>query len=292
METLQVGRATITWLQGGVNFLDGGAMFGVVPKALWSKKYPHNDCNLLELRTDPLLLQIDGRNILVDTGMGHDKLTAKQIRNYGVLEDSFLEASLAKLQMVPEDIDLIIMTHLHYDHASGLTKKEHNTFIPTFPDIPIYTSQIEWDEMQAPNMRSKNTYWKMNWEAIQHQVQTFSDYIEIVKGLKLIHTGGHSDGHCILIFEDEDDCFIHMADLMPTHAHQNKLWVLAYDDYPMTSIYEKEKWMAYGYERGAWFTFYHDAYYRALKFDQLGNKVDDIKRKRHVYEKKIEDLQL
>src|SRR5690625_4450083 len=172
METLQVGRATITWLQGGVNFLDGGAMFGVVPKALWSKKYPHNDCNLVELRTDPLLLQIDGRNILVDTGMGHDKLTAKQIRNYGVLEDSFLEASLAKLQMVPEDIDLIIITHLHYDHARGLTKKEHNTFIPTFPDIPIYTSQIEWDEMQATNMRSKNTYWKMNWEAIQHQVQT------------------------------------------------------------------------------------------------------------------------
>src|SRR5699024_5868474 len=92
METLQVGRATITWLQGGVNFLDGGAMFGIVPKALWSKKYPHNDCNLVELRTDPLLLQIDGKNILVDTGMGHDKLTAKQIRNYGVLEDSFLEA--------------------------------------------------------------------------------------------------------------------------------------------------------------------------------------------------------
>jgi len=292
METLQVGRAKITWLQGGVNFLDGGAMFGVVPKALWSKKYPHNDRNLVELRTDPLLLQIDGKNILVDTGMGHDKLTAKQIRNYGVLEESFIEASLAKLNMVPEDIDLIIMTHLHYDHASGLTKKEQNTFIPAFPDIPIYTSQVEWDEMQAPNMRSKNTYWKMNWEAIQHQVQPFSDHIEIVKGLKLIHTGGHSDGHCILIFEDEDDCFIHMADLMPTHAHQNKLWVLAYDDYPMTSIYEKEKWMAYGYERGAWFTFYHDAYYRALKFDQIGNKVDVIKRKRHVYAKDIEDLQL
>src|SRR5699024_12579904 len=142
------------------------------------------------LRHDLYFKQIKRQKIVVATWIAHYKLTAKQSRNYGVLEDSFLYASLAKLQMVLEDIDLIIMTHLHYDHASGLTKKEHNTFIPTFHDIPIYTSQIEWDEMQAPNMRSKNTYWKMNWEAIQHQVQTFSDHIEIVKGLKLIHTGG------------------------------------------------------------------------------------------------------
>src|SRR5690625_5660646 len=95
--------------------------------------------------------------------------------------------------------------------------------------------------MRNPNIRSKNTYWKMNWEPVQDQVETFEDEIEIVDGLKMIHTSGHSDGHAILVFEDQDDCFIHMADIMPTHGHQNKLWALAYDDYPVTSVHQKEK---------------------------------------------------
>src|SRR5699024_6368566 len=122
MEQLQVGRATITWLRGGVNFLDGGAMFGVVPKALWKRAYPNYEDNTIELRTDPLLLQLDGKNYLVDTGMGNDKINAKQIRNLGVKEQSFLEEDLHTCGLKIEDIDAILMTHLHFDHASGLTK--------------------------------------------------------------------------------------------------------------------------------------------------------------------------
>src|SRR5699024_1954714 len=114
MEKLQVGRATLTWLNGGVNFLDGGAMFGVVPKALWSKKYPYTDDNLIELRTDPILLQLDGENLLIDSGMGNDKLTDKQIRNFGVKEESSIEKSLEKMNLDIEDIDKILMTHLHF----------------------------------------------------------------------------------------------------------------------------------------------------------------------------------
>src|SRR5699024_41754 len=104
------------------------------------------------------------------------------------------------------------------------------------------------------------------------------DEIQINDYVKMIHTGGHSNGHSIIVFEDGDDCFIHMADIMPTHGHQNSLWVMAFDDYPMTSIYQKEKWMDYGYEREAWYVFYHDAYYRALKFNKHGEIIDKLER--------------
>src|SRR5699024_9742400 len=99
--------------------------------------------------------------------------------------------------------------HLHFDHACGLTEKEGDSFVPVFKDTPVYTSAVEWYEMRNPNIRSVNTYWKMNWEPIQDQVKTFKGEIEILDGLKLIHTSGHSDGHSIIVFEDEDNCFIH-----------------------------------------------------------------------------------
>ena len=285
MEQLKVGKATLTWLNGGVNFLDGGAMFGVVPKPLWNRRYPANEKNQIELRTDPILLQLDGKNYLIDAGMGNGKLTEKQIRNYGVLEESSIDKSLAELGLTLKDIDCILMTHMHFDHACGLTKVDGDSYTSVFPDVPIITSAVEWNEMRNPNIRSRNTYWKMNWEPIQDQVETFEDELQITDHLRMIHTGGHSDGHSIIIYEDGDDCFIHMADIMATHAHQNVLWVMAYDDYPMTSIFQKEKWMEYGYERNAWYTFYHDAYYRAIKFDREGNVIDEVERKRYEYTK-------
>ncbi|WP_085991647.1 YtnP family quorum-quenching lactonase [Oceanobacillus senegalensis] len=284
MEKLHVGRATLTWLKGGVTFLDGGAMFGVVPKALWSKKYPHNDKNQIELRTDPILLQLDGKNVLIESGLGRNKFSDKQIRNFGIKEESFIEDSLKELDLTVDDIDIVLMTHLHYDHASGLTKKVgEDEYESVFKNATIYTSAIEWSEVRNPNIRSINTYWEENWQPIEEQVETFADQMEIVKGLRMIHTGGHSDGHAILVFEDKDETFIHMADLMPTHGHQNKLWALAYDDYPVTSVHEKENWMEYGYKKEAWYTFYHDAYYRAIKFDTSGMKVDEVKRIRYDY---------
>ncbi|MEH7117751.1 MBL fold metallo-hydrolase [Neobacillus vireti] len=278
METLKIGGVTLTWLSGGVTYLDGGAMFGVVPKGLWSKKYPANDKNQIELPTDPILIQMNGKHILVESGLGKGKLTEKQLRNYGVTKESQVEESLELLGLSPEDIDLCLMTHLHFDHACGLTKLVDGKYVTAFPNAQIITSQVEWDEMQRPNIRSKNTYWKENWEAIERQVVPFKERWEM-DAITMIHTGGHSDGHSILLIEDDGQTCIHMADLMATHAHQNVLWVMAYDDYPMTSIAAKQKWMSFGLEKHAWFTFYHDAFYRAVKWDKEGKVlVDSIKR--------------
>lgn len=274
MESLQIGKYKMTWLNGGVTHLDGGAMFGVVPKPLWSKKYDHNENNQIELRTDPILIQGNGENFLIESGIGVGKLTEKQKRNFGVLEESAVEESLQSLGLTPNDINYVIMTHMHYDHANGLTKDVNGEYASVFPNSKIITSQTEWNEMREPNIRSKNTYWKENWEPIQQQVETFDK--EWSHGpIKMVHTGGHSDGHSIVILEDGGEIVLHMADIMPTHAHQNVLWVMAYDDYPMDSIAAKEKWLDFGLSKNAWFTFYHDAKYRAVKWDQE-NKLEKV----------------
>ncbi|TKH04952.1 MBL fold metallo-hydrolase [Peribacillus simplex] len=281
METMQIGEIKLTWLNGGVTHLDGGAMFGVVPKPLWSKKYPVNENNQIELRTDPILVQANGLNMLIDSGIGNGKLNDKLKRNFGVTEESNLVEDLGRLGLQPNDIDYILMTHLHFDHACGLTKREGDTWVPVFERAEIITTQTEWDEMKNPNIRSKSTYWAENWEAVASLVRPFKGEQEITDGIKMIHTGGHSDGHAIIIIEDAGDRLIHMADIMPTHAHANVLWVLAYDDYPMTSIEAKEKWMKSGQENGSWYSFYHDAQYCAIKWDITGKEIiDELKRKR------------
>jgi len=280
METLKVGDLTVHWLNGGVTHMDGGAMFGVVPKPLWSKKYAVNDLNQIELRTDPLFFKWEGKNVLIESGIGKGKLNEKQKRNYGVHEESDIEASLGALGLKPDDIDVVLMTHMHFDHACGLTKYEGDTLVPVFPNATIYTSQVEWDEMRNPNVRSRNTYWKENWESIQSQVETFEGEKEILPGITMVHTGGHSDGHSIILLEHKGEKFIHMADIMPTHAHKNPLWVLAYDDYPMTSIDAKDKWINQAIEGEYWFLFYHDAVYRGIKWNRDGEIVDHVLREK------------
>jgi len=277
VEKLTIGDVSLTWLSGGVTNLDGGAMFGVVPKPLWSKKYPCNEKNQIELPTDPVFIQMNGKNILIESGIGRGKLTEKQLRNYGVTEESNIEGSLEELCLTTEQIDYVLMTHLHFDHACGLTRLENGEYISTFPNAKIITSQVEWDEMRNPNIRSKNTYWKENWEAIEDQVEAFQETWSL-DSIRMVHTGGHSNGHSIIIIEDGGEMAVHMADLMATHAHQNSLWVMAYDDYPMDSIAAKEKWFPYGLKHNAWFTFYHDAYYRAIKIGADGRITNSIKR--------------
>jgi len=273
MDQFQFHNMALTWLNGGVTCLDGGAMFGVVPKALWSRKYPYNDLNQIELPTEPILIQYEGKNLLIDTGVGAGKLNEKQLRNFGVTEESSLLESLAELGLKPEDIDYILMTHLHFDHASGLTHWEGDKLVSTFPNAIIYTTQVEWDEMRQPNIRSKATYWKENWESIASQVKTFEHSLNVLPGINMVHTGGHSEGHAIIRLTQNGETILHMGDIMGTHAHQNPLWVMAYDDYPMTSVFAKEKLMKEALEGGYLFSFYHDAYYRLIKWDEAGKEI-------------------
>ncbi|MFY0545294.1 YtnP family quorum-quenching lactonase [Brevibacillus sp. H7] len=276
MNRMQAGEFVLTWLRGGLTQLDGGAMFGVVPKPLWSKRYPNNEQNQIPLRADPILVQAHGKNILIESGIGVNRLTDKQKRNFGLVEESQVPESLTSLGLSPADIDIVLMTHMHYDHGNGLVSVENGEHTSTFPHAVIYVQELEWAEMREPNIRSRNTYWEENWRPIEHQVKTFGEHLEVVPGISLHHTGGHSQGHAIVRMESEGEVVLHLGDILPTHAHQNSLWVMAYDDYPMTSIFAKEHWIKQGIREGAWFTFYHDALYRAIKWNEQGETVDKL----------------
>ncbi|MCI0130747.1 MULTISPECIES: MBL fold metallo-hydrolase [Enterococcaceae] len=282
MDTLTFHDMTLTWLEGGMTCLDGGAMFGVVPKPVWTRKYPVNEKNQIELPTDPILIQYQGKNYLIDAGVGNGKFTDKQKKIFGVAWESEVESSLKELGLTFEDIDFLLMTHMHFDHATGLTKPtDDGGYVSVFPNAKIYVQAIEWEEMQHPNIRSKSTYWAYNWEPIVDQVVTYDKSIEVAEGLTIIHTGGHSNGHAVIKFEQQGETMIHMADIMPTHAHQNPLWVLAYDDYPMTSIANKEKLLKEAYENNYKFIFYHDAFYRMIQWDNEGKEmIDTLERSR------------
>lgn len=169
------------------------------------------------------------------------------------------------------------MTHLHYDHVLGLTgKRENGEYFSIFKNAEIIVSETEWLEMKQPNIRSKSTYWPENWQAIESQVKTFKNELDLLPGVKMIHTGGHSAGHAVIELTSGAERAVHMADIFPTHAHQNVLWVTAYDDYPLDSIFQKqalfEKWR----DGSTWFLFYHDAKYHAVKLDQAGEITDSI----------------
>lgn len=163
MNTYQFGKVSITWLDGMRSYHDGGVLFGPVTKAVWNKKFPVNNKNQIPQVMDPILLQYQGENILIDTGIGTSKMTNKQRRNAGVTRDTTVEESLQALGLTAADIDTIIQTHMHNDHAGGLTKLVNETLEPVFPNATIYMNEIEWDEVRNPNERTAGTYLKDNW---------------------------------------------------------------------------------------------------------------------------------
>lgn len=262
---LNIGDFKLCPLQGGITQMDGGAMFGVVPRALWTKKYPVNELNQIPLVTHPIFVQTKEHNIIIDAGIGTGKLTDKQKRNYGTTYESDIDNSLNQFGINSNDIDIVIMSHMHFDHACGLTTPDGQS---VFKNATIYTSQIEWNELRSPNIRSKATYWEENYKGIEHQVVTFVDSIEVIPGITMHHTGGHSAGHSVIEIESDGEKAVHMADIMPTFAHLNPLWVTAYDDYPMDSINAKERLLQKYIKNDYWFVFYHDADHFAVRIDE------------------------
>lgn len=277
MEMLSVGNIKFYWLKNGMTNLDGGAVFGVVPKKLWSRIYPYDDENRTPHRCDPILVQSCGKNIIIDPGVGKgDKFSEKQKKIFGLIEDGDVEQSLQELGFGPNDIDIVACTHMHYDHFSGISHYKNDELVSTFPNAEIITSNLEWQETINPTDRSRGSYWVENWKPVMHQVKTFDKEIELTSEIKMIHTGGHCQGHSIITFSSEEEKAVHLGDLLPTHAHQNPLWVMAYDDYPMRTIELKKEWIKKVKEEDWWLIFYHDALYRALKLNDEGQIIEKV----------------
>lgn len=262
---MKLGRFSVHYLNGGITNIDGGAMFGVVPRALWIRKYEVNNKNQIPLPTHPILVQTDDKNVIIDTGIGFGKLTDKERRNFGAEYESHINEDLEALDMTTKDIDYVLMTHMHFDHAAGLTDNEGHAI---FENAIHIIQQDEWHEFQSPNLRSKSTYWKKNNGDFQQKLLLFDREMEVLPGIKIMHTGGHSFSHSIITIESEGEKAIHMGDIFPTIAHRNPLWVTAYDDYPMQSIREKERLIPNYILDDYWFLYYHDVNYFAVKFDK------------------------
>lgn len=275
---LKIGNIEIVWLNGGRFMMDGGAIFGVVPRILWKKKYPSDDENFVSIAAWPMLLRTPERTILVETGIGN-KLTDKQRKNFRVREEWSILTDLQTLRLGREDIDVVVLTHYDFDHAGGVVMQNDAGGLEiTFPNAQHILQRSEWEDVLHPNMRSKNTFWPINNEIMRKsdRLHLIDGDMEIAGGIRLIRTGGHNRGHQIVRIDAGGETAWHLGDLMITHAHFKALWISAYDNYPLQSIEEKDRYMKEALRRNAWFLFYHDPFVTACRFDEEGNMTEKI----------------
>ena len=237
--TFRVGRLTCHALEGGRQHLDGGAMFGVVPKALWARRAPPDDRNRIPLALRCLLIEHDDGLVLIDTGIGN-KEDAKFIDIYGVDNASQdgrtkLEDALGALGHKPGDIRWVINTHLHFDHAGGDNWIDPSgKMSPAFPNARYVVQRRELDFAQHRNERTAGSYLPHNFEGIPFQL--IDGETEILSGIRGIPTPGHVPYHQSILLESagEKACFI--ADLVPTVAHLPLPWIMGYDLEPLVTL--------------------------------------------------------
>lgn len=274
---LKIGKYEITWLNGGKFALDGGAMFGVVPKKIWVKQCQVDQENYMPIYNNVLLISSDDTKIIVESGLGN-KLTEKQKKIFRVEKEWSLLEDLKLLGVNADEIDYLILTHCDFDHAGGVVSYDEN-LIPelTFKNAKHVIQKIEWQDAIEPNIRSANTYWPQNFtELREDNILLVEGEQELIPGIKVQLTGGHTNGHQVVAIESDADVAIHMADLLPTHFHANPLWIMSYDNFPLESISAKKTLLEKYINKNAWFTFYHDEYL-ACKFNEKGVIVDKLR---------------
>lgn len=272
---LGIGACEIHWLKGGDFRLDGGTMFGPVPKALWQKQYPAAADNTIPLGNDPLLIRTSAMNILVDTGLGN-KLTPKQQAIFAATDWPLL-SQLALLGLSRHDIDLVILTHCDFDHAGGVVMVgEEGQEEVTFPEAIHLIQENEWQDVASPCRRSQESYWPINFNELQRsgRIQLVQGDHQLCSEVRVRHTGGHTRGHQLVEIASQGETAVHLGDLFPTHAHANPLWVMAYDNFPLEVIACKQRYFAEYRQRDAWFTFYHDPLVRACRLGEKGMITD------------------
>lgn len=179
---------------------------------------------------------------MIDVSFNLDKFTEKAKRNVGLEKPGTIMEVFDQLGISPEDIDVIMMTHMYNDHASGLTYFADDAWHSTYPNATIYMSAVEWDAVRHPNACTKNTYPRENWEAIQDQVVTFEDSFQVTDGITMEFSGGHSPGHAIIRLEQNGETMLHMADILLSFVHTNPLWVATTTTQWIQSLPRKNTW--------------------------------------------------
>jgi len=241
--------------------LDGGAMFGVVPRNLWSRVCPPDDQNRIRLNMNCLFVEAGRERVLIDTGIG-DKWSDKHCSMYGInRKRSFDESLRAIAGFTAADITMVVNTHLHFDHAGGNTRWDSaGKAVPSFPNARYFVSRAEFEHAEAPTERDRASYLPDNWRPLQESGQlhlTESDF-EVVPGLTMeTHAGHNRSMQCPRLVRGRQTLF-GFADLVPMRAHVPFAWIMSYDLYPAETLEAKKKLLPQAANEGWTCLFYHD----------------------------------
>ncbi len=235
----KIGIADVYTLTDGMFRLDGGAMFGTVPRVLWEKKCPPDEKNRIALRINPMLIQLRGKNILIETGMD-DKSGEKFEAMFAIDRDQTIFSCLREIGLEPNDIDLVINTHLHFDHAGRNTTP---LLEPTFKNARYIVSSQELFDATHTHERNRASYNAHNFEPIleANLFDTFEGTAEIYPELSLIPVPGHNLGQNAVRLESNGQVLIYTADLLPTSAHIAYPYIMGYDLYPVTTLETRKR---------------------------------------------------
>jgi glyoxylase-like metal-dependent hydrolase (beta-lactamase superfamily II) len=258
---MQLGEFDLTPLLDGRFRLDGGAMFGVVPKPLWSRRAPADDRNRISLGMRPLLVRREGAPVMIiDAGVGA-KMDPKSVDIYAIDRATNLESSLRDAGLAPSDVRVVLASHLHFDHAGGFTAfDESGTVVPAFPNARYVINRGEWEDATHPHERNRASYFAENFVPLRDAgVVDFSeDDAAIADGVRVRRTGGHTRFHQIVYIESEGRTAVFAADLMPTRAHVDAPWIMGYDLYPMETLEFKRAFVREAIDREYLIFFEHD----------------------------------
>jgi glyoxylase-like metal-dependent hydrolase (beta-lactamase superfamily II) len=241
--------------------LDGGAMFGVVPRNLWSKVCPPDDQNRIRLNMNCLFIETSSERILIDTGIG-DKWSTKDAVRYGITRERTLPESLRAITGIgPEKITIVINTHLHFDHAGGNTRQNsQGKVVPTFSNARYFISQAEFEHAESPTERDRASYLAENWQPLMEtgQLELKEANYEAVPGLRMETHPGHNRSMQCVRLEQEGKTLFSFADLVPMRAHVPFAWIMGYDLYPVETLEAKKKLLPRAAREGWLCLFYHD----------------------------------
>ena len=266
VETRKLGTLTIHAIQAGGQKLDGGAMFGVVPKPLWEKRIPSDERNRIQLGMRCLLIEHVSGLILIDTGAGNkenDKFRdIYGLENAGANGETMLEDGLRQLGVQPKDVVLVINTHLHFDHAGGNTRNRPDGKLEiSFPNAHYIVRRGEYDYATHTNERTAASYFERNFTPLEaaDKIEFVTREKEIVKGVRVIPTPGHVPFHQSILIESAGERAFYLGDLVPTHAHLPLPWIMGYDVEPLVTLETKRRILKQAVDENWLVIFEHDA---------------------------------